>query len=115
MPGLDNITIYICTVYVHTYMCMNTHHYTPLAKPGFCSGRRMSCKSNNGALVSTSIDNNDDDKSPNSCALLGTRTTSNNDIKSIGAGMDILALLLAVVQLIVIVTMIATLVLFRIK
>ena len=58
----------------------------------------MSCKQNYGALLSTSITKNDDSKSPNYCALLGTRTnSSNNDSKSIGAGMDIPALLLAVV------------------
>ena len=50
-------------------------------------------------------------------APLGTRTTSNNDNKSTGAGMDILALLLAVIivtfitQLLTSVTMIATMVL----
>ena len=95
------------------------HEHTPLAKPGFCSGGRISCKPNNGALLSTSINKNDDNKSPNHCALLGTRTHSNNDrdCKSIGAGMDILAPLLAVVlvtfivQLTNNVTMIATMVL----
>ena len=40
---------------------------------------------------------NEDSKSPNCCALLGTRTSSNNDSKSIGAGMDILSLLLTVI------------------
>ena len=50
-------------------------------------------------------------------ALLGTRTNSNNDNKSTGAGMDRLALLLAVImvtfmiQSLTSVTMIATLVL----
>ena len=54
----------------------------------------------------------------NCCALLGTRTNSNNDNKSTGAGMDILALLRAVIiimrfiiQLLASVTMIATMVL----
>ena len=56
----------------------------------------------------------------NYCALLGTRTNSHNDGKSIGAGMVTRALLLAVitvtliVQLILNVTMIATMVLITI-
>ena len=92
-------------------------HICALAKPGFCSGGRISCKPNNGALPSTSMNEDDGRKSPDYCALLGTRTNSNNDSKSIGAGMDILALLLAViiakftVQLVINVTMIATMVL----
>ena len=45
VPGLDNTTIYICTIYTH--LCA-------LAKPGFCSGGRISCKPKNGALLSTS-------------------------------------------------------------
>ena len=82
-----------------------------------CSGGRISCKPNNGALLSASISKTDDSKSPNYCALLGTRTNSNNDSKRIGAGMEIPAFFLAVitvtfiVQLIVNVTMIATMVL----
>ena len=28
MPGLDNATIHICTIYIYvTHMCMNTHHW----------------------------------------------------------------------------------------
>ena len=96
------------------------HEHT-LAKPGFCSGWRISCKKNSGALLSTSIHKNDDSESLNDCALLGTRTNSHNDSKRIGAGMDILALPLAViivtfkVQLVVNVTMIATMVLIIIR
>ena len=81
---------------------------------------RISCKPNNGALLSTSMNKHDDSKSPYYCALLGTRTNSNNDSKSSGAGMDILALILAViivtfiVQSVVNVTMIATMVLIKI-
>ena len=95
--------------HIHTFV----HEHTPLAKPGFCSGGRISCKLNTGALLSTCINKNDDGKSPNYCALLGTRTNSDNDSKRIGAGMGILALPLAViivtfiVQLVVNVTMIA--------
>ena len=106
MPGLENTTIYICTI------CTNTQ-----AKPGFCSGGRISSKPNNGALLSTNINKNDDSKSLHYCTLLGTRTNSHNDSKSIGAGMDILGLLLAeiietfIVQLVIDVTMIATMVL----
>ena len=54
---------------------------------------------------------------PNNCALLGTPANGNNDNKSTGAGMDILALLLAAVivtfimQLLTSVIMIATMVL----
>ena len=94
-------------------MCMNT----PLAKAGFCSGGRISCKPKNGALLSANINKHDDGKSPIYCALLGSRTKSNNDSKNIGAGMHILGLLLAVtgvafiVQLIMNVTMIATMIL----
>ena len=112
MPGLENATIRICTIYAYTYV----HEHTPLAKPGFCSGGRISCKPNTGALLSTSINKNDDSKGPNYCALRGTRTDSDNDSKHIGAGMDILALPLAViivtfiVQIVIHVTMIATMV-----
>ena len=101
-------------IYIYTHY---VHEQTPLAKPGFCSGGSISYNPNNGALLSTSINKNDGSKSPNYYALLGTRTNSNNDSKSIGAGMAILALFLAVitvtfiVQLIVNVTMIATVVL----
>ena len=114
MPGLDNATIHICTIYIYAHMC---EKHTPLANPGFCTGGRISCKPNNGALPSTSITKHDDSKSPNYCALLGTRTQSNNDSKRIGDGMDIPALTLAViivtftVQLIRNVTMKATMVL----
>ena len=101
-------------IYIYTYV----HEHTPLTKPGFCSGGRISCKPNTGALLSTSIDK----KiviviGPNYCALPGTHTHSDNDNKRIGAAMDILALPLAVrivtfiVQLAVNVTMIATMVL----
>ena len=124
MPGLDNTTIYIhiyicmliCTIYIYIYV----HEHTRLAKPGFSSGGRVSCKPNNGALLSTSGNKNDDSKNPNYCALLGTLTHSNSDSKSISAGMETLALLLAVktvaciAQLIINVTMIATLVLIMI-
>ena len=100
-------------IYIHTYV----HEHTPLAKPGFCSGGRISCKPDTGALLSTCINKNDDSKSRNYCALLGTRTNSDNDSKRTGAGMDILALPLAVIivtfiaQLVINVTMIATIVL----
>ena len=76
-----------------------------LAKPDFYSGGRISCKPKNGALLSTSTHKNDDS------------TNSNNDNKSTGSGMDILALLSAVkiatfrIQLLTSVTMIATMVL----
>ena len=59
---------------------------------------------------------NDDSKSPNYCALLGTRTTSDDGSKRIGGGMDIPAFPLAVtiitfiVQVVINVTMIATMV-----
>ena len=110
VPGLDSTTIYICTISIYIHICA-------LAKPGFCSGGRISCKPKNGALLSTSLSRHDDSKRTNSCALLGTRTNSNNDSKSIRARMDILSLLLTVilmtfiVQLIINVTMIATMVL----
>ena len=100
---MENATIHICTIYVHTYV----HEHAPLAKPGICSGGRISCNPNTGALLSTSINENDDGRSPNYCALLGTRERT-------GAGMDILALPLAVtfvVQLVINMTMIATIVL----
>ena len=38
-------------------------HICALAKPGFCSGGRISCKPENGALLSTSTHKNDDSKS----------------------------------------------------
>ena len=72
----------------------------------------------NRILLSTSINKHDDSKSPN-CALLGTRTNSDNDSKRIGAGVDILALPLSliiatfIVELSIHVTMIATMVLIR--
>ena len=49
----DNSTICICTIYIYT---------CALAKAGFCSGGRISCKPTNGALLSTSINKNDDSK-----------------------------------------------------
>ena len=58
--------------------------------------RKDILQSDNGALLNASINKNGDSKNPNYCALLGACTNSNNDSKSIGAGMDILALLLAV-------------------
>ena len=97
-------------IYIHIYV----HEHTPQAKPGFCSGGRISCKPNTGALRNTSIYKNDDSTRPNYCSLLGTRTNSDNDSKRIGAGMNILALPLAViivtfiVQLVINLTMIAT-------
>ena len=104
-------------IYIYTYV----HEHTPLAKPGFCSGGRISCKPKTGALLSTIINNNDNGKSPNYCALLGTSTSGNNDSESIGAGMEILALFPAVIPvtfivlLIINVTMIATVVLIIMK
>ena len=44
--------------YVHVYI-----HIWALAKPGFCSGGRISWKPKNGALLSTSTHKNDDGKS----------------------------------------------------
>ena len=38
--------------YIYIYTCA-------LAKPGFCSGGRISCKPKNGALLSTSAHQND--------------------------------------------------------
>ena len=106
MPGLDKTTIYICTIHIH--ICA-------LAKPGFCSGGRISCKPKNGALLSTSTHKNDDSKSPIIVHCLAP--VRNNDNKSTGAGMDVLSLLLAVIivtfiiQLLTSVTTIATMVL----
>ena len=63
------------------------------------------------------MNKNDDSKRRNHCAPVGTRTNIDNDSKRIGAGMDILALPLAViivtfiVQLAIHVTMIAKMVL----
>ena len=97
VPRLDNTTnIYIYTPHISIYTYV--HERTPLAKPGFCSGGRISCKPNHGALLSNSINKNDDSKSPDYCALLGTRTTSNNGSKRTGAGMDIPALLLPAIN-----------------
>ena len=42
--------------YIFVYICA-------LAKPGFCSGGRISCKPKIGALLSTSTNKNDDSKS----------------------------------------------------
>ena len=90
------IYIYMYAHMHHIYIYIYVHEHTRLAKPGFSSGGRVSCKPNNGALLSTSGNKNDDSKNPNYCALLGTRTNINNDSKSdsksIGAGMDILRL-----------------------
>ena len=80
--------MHICSIYINVYIHTHVHEHTPLAKPGFCSGGRISCKPNTGALLGTSITNNDDSKNPNYCELLGTRTKSDNDSKRIGAGMD---------------------------
>ena len=38
-------------IYIYTYV----HEHTPLAKPGLCSGGRISCKPNTDALLSTII------------------------------------------------------------
>ena len=93
------------------------HHiytYVYTAKPDVCSGRRISCKPNTGALLGTSIHKQDDSNSPNYCALLGTRSNRDSDSKRIGASMDIVALPLAVTivtfiaQVVIHVTMIAT-------
>ena len=48
LPPIDALYIYI--------------HICALAKPGFCSGGRISCKPENGALLSTSTHKNDDSK-----------------------------------------------------
>ena len=66
----------------HIHIYKYVHGHTPLAKPSFCSGGRISCKPNNGALLTTSINHNDDSKSPNYCALLGTSINSNSDSNS---------------------------------
>ena len=109
LPSIYAPYIYI---YVHTYV----HEHAPLAKPGFCSGGRISRKPSNGALLSTSINKKYDSKSPNYCALLGTRTNINNDSIRIGASMDMIALPLAVLlQFMTDVTMIATISLIIIK
>ena len=44
--------------YIYSYI-----HICALAKPGFCSGGRISCKPKNGALLSTSTHKDDDSKS----------------------------------------------------
>ena len=82
------------------------HEHTPLAKPAFCSGGRISCKPNTGALPSISTNKNDDSRNPNYCALLGTRTTSKDDSKRFGAGVDILELPLAAIRIIFIVQLV---------
>ena len=56
VPGLDNTTIYICTIYLYV-------HIGALAQPGFCSGGRISGRPKNGAPLSTSTHKNDDGKS----------------------------------------------------
>ena len=43
-------------MYIYIHMCA-------LARPGFYSGGRISCKPKNGALLSTSTHKNDDSKS----------------------------------------------------
>ena len=104
MPGLDNSTIYIFNIYIYT---------CALAKPGFCSGGRISCKPNSGAVLSTSIDKHDS-KSPNYCALLGACTNNSSDSESIGAGMGLLLavkIVTFIVQSSTNVTLIATMVL----
>ena len=84
-------------VYIYIYIRTYAHEHTPLAKPGFCSGGKISCKPNTGELLSSRINKNDDSKTPNYCALFGTCTNSGHDCKRTGAGMDILALPLAVI------------------
>ena len=48
-------SIYMHHKYIYIHICA-------LAKPGFCSGGRIFCKPNNGALLSTSINRNHDSK-----------------------------------------------------
>ena len=95
-------------------MCMNTHHLLNQAfavAEGYLANRRMV-----HCLVPIAIKLMIVYRKHPSCCTL-TRINSNNDGKSIGAGMDVLGLLLAVtiitliVQLIRNVTMIATMVL----
>ena len=50
-----HLCIYIYMHHIYSHMCMNTHTHTLLAKLGFCSGGRISCKPKIGALLSTSI------------------------------------------------------------
>ena len=44
--------------HIYTHIHTHVHEHAPLAKPGFCSGGRISCK------LSTSINKNDDSNSP---------------------------------------------------
>ena len=72
--------------HINTYMCMNTHHWLNQAfavAEGYLANRKL-------VQCFVPVLKNDDSKSPNYCALLGTRTNSDNDGKRIGAGMDIL-------------------------
>ena len=50
------------------------HEHAPLPKPGGCRGRRICCKPNIPALLSTSMNIDDDCKSLQNCALLDTST-----------------------------------------
>ena len=98
MPGLDNATIHICTIYiyiyVYTHMCMNTHHWLnqafAVAEGYLANPILLHC------LVPVLIQMMIVKVRPDYCALLGTRTNSDNDSKRIGDGMDILGLPLAV-------------------
>ena len=88
--GLDNATIHTCAIYIHTYVHEHTHHWLNQA---FAVAERYLA---NLILVHCFV-KHDARKSPNYCALPGTPTNSDNDSKRIGAGMDILALPLAVI------------------
>ena len=101
--------------YISTYtQCMNTHHWLNPAfavAEGYLANRMMVHR-----LVPVLYIHSDDSKSPKYSTLF-TSTNSNTDSKSIGAGMDISAILLAVtivtfiVHLVMSLTMIATMVL----
>ena len=101
-------------IYKYTYVHEHTHHWLnqafAMADGGLANRIMVHC------LVPMLL-KYDDTKSPSYWTLLCTRTNRNNDSKSIGAGMDVLGLLLAVtivtfiVQLMINVTVIATTVL----
>ena len=97
-------------IYIYIHICA-------LAKLGFCSGGRISCKPKNGALLSTSTHKNYDNKSLVIVHCLVPVLIATMIKKNTGAGINILALLLAVIivtfiiQLLTSVTMIATMVL----
>ena len=61
-------TVFPCTVgarnreYYQLHMHSIYIYICALAKPGFCSGGRISCKPKIGALLSTSTHKNDDSK-----------------------------------------------------